>query len=88
MPDARTLLITGGSRGIGAATARLAAAAGYNVAITYVSNEAAADAVDVGIHHYAFVFLEPGAQDDVRGLAGYSGQSEKLVHLIWDLTAK
>ena len=45
MPDARTLLITGGSRGIGAATARLAAAAGYNVAITYVSNEAAADAV-------------------------------------------
>nr|WP_205346172.1 SDR family oxidoreductase [Pseudomonas nitroreducens] len=35
-------MITGGSRGIGAATARLAAAQGYNVAISFVSNEAAA----------------------------------------------
>lgn len=39
------ILITGGSRGIGAATARLAAAAGYDVAISYVANEAAAHAV-------------------------------------------
>ncbi|MGK9419375.1 SDR family oxidoreductase [Pseudomonas cedrina] len=36
------ILITGGSRGVGAATARLAAAQGYDVAISYVSNEAAA----------------------------------------------
>src|SRR5882672_4054513 len=36
------LLVTGGSRGIGAATARLAAARGYAVCISYVSNEAAA----------------------------------------------
>ena len=41
----RTLLITGGSRGIGAATARLGAAAGYDVGITYASNEAAAAGV-------------------------------------------
>ncbi|NMZ77297.1 SDR family oxidoreductase [Pseudomonas nitroreducens] len=40
--DAPVILITGGSRGIGAATARLAAAQGYNVAISFVSNEAAA----------------------------------------------
>lgn len=39
------ILITGGSRGVGAATARLAAARGYDVAITFVSNEAAARAV-------------------------------------------
>lgn len=39
------ILITGGSRGVGAATARLAAAQGYNVAISFVSNEAAAVAV-------------------------------------------
>ena len=39
------ILITGGSRGVGAATARLAAAQGYDVAISYVSNEAAAHAV-------------------------------------------
>ena len=38
----RTLFITGGSRGIGAATARLGAAAGYDVGITYASNAAAA----------------------------------------------
>ncbi len=39
------LLITGGSRGIGAATARLAAAQGYDVAINYTRDEAAALAV-------------------------------------------
>lgn len=39
------ILVTGGSRGIGAATARLAAAHGYNVVISFVSNEAAAAAV-------------------------------------------
>jgi NAD(P)-dependent dehydrogenase (short-subunit alcohol dehydrogenase family) len=36
------MLITGGSRGIGAATARLAARRGYAVAINYASNAAAA----------------------------------------------
>jgi len=41
------LLIAGGSRGIGAATARLAAARGYDVAINYKTNSnAAADVVD------------------------------------------
>lgn len=43
--QAPVILITGGSRGVGAATARLAAAQGYDVAISYVSNEAAAQAV-------------------------------------------
>ena len=38
----QTLFITGGSRGIGAATARLGAAAGFDVAITYVANAASA----------------------------------------------
>ena len=41
----RTLLVTGGSRGIGAAVARLAGKAGYGVAVNYASNEAAARAV-------------------------------------------
>ncbi|MYZ43330.1 SDR family oxidoreductase [Schauerella aestuarii] len=41
----RVIVITGGSRGVGAATARLAAAQGYDVAISFVSNAAAADAV-------------------------------------------
>ncbi|MES5047049.1 SDR family oxidoreductase [Rhizobium nepotum] len=43
--DAPLVLITGGGRGVGAATARLAAAQGYDVAISFVSNEAAALAV-------------------------------------------
>ena len=41
----RTLLITGASRGIGAATARLAAQAGWDVAVNYHRDEAAACAV-------------------------------------------
>src|SRR5690606_18270871 len=40
--EARIMLITGGSRGIGAATARLAAAQGYKVCINYQRNQAAA----------------------------------------------
>jgi NAD(P)-dependent dehydrogenase (short-subunit alcohol dehydrogenase family) len=41
----RSIVITGGSRGIGAATARLAARRGYAVCVNYVRNRAAADAV-------------------------------------------
>jgi NAD(P)-dependent dehydrogenase (short-subunit alcohol dehydrogenase family) len=39
------LLVTGGGRGIGAATARLAAARGYAVCINYRSNHESADSV-------------------------------------------
>ena len=41
----KVMLVTGGSRGIGAATARLAAAKGYAICISYVSNETAAQSV-------------------------------------------
>jgi NAD(P)-dependent dehydrogenase (short-subunit alcohol dehydrogenase family) len=41
----KSLLITGGSRGIGAATAFLAAARGYRVVISFRTNEAAARSV-------------------------------------------
>ncbi|CAG0955202.1 MAG: SDR family oxidoreductase [Rhizobiaceae bacterium] len=41
----RTLLVTGGSRGIGAAVARIAASRGWRVAVNYAVNEAAATAL-------------------------------------------
>jgi NAD(P)-dependent dehydrogenase (short-subunit alcohol dehydrogenase family) len=41
----KTLLVTGGSRGIGAAICRQASRAGYRVAVNYVSNRASAEAL-------------------------------------------
>ena len=43
------LVVTGGGRGIGAETARLAALRGYAVCVNYRSNRAAADAVVAAI---------------------------------------
>jgi NAD(P)-dependent dehydrogenase (short-subunit alcohol dehydrogenase family) len=43
------LIVTGGSRGIGAATARLAAQRGYAVCVNYRENRGAADAVVAAI---------------------------------------
>jgi NAD(P)-dependent dehydrogenase (short-subunit alcohol dehydrogenase family) len=41
----KVLIVTGGSRGIGAATAKLAAAHGYAVCVNYLHNQQAAEAV-------------------------------------------
>ena len=41
----RTLIVTGGGRGIGAATAKLAAGRGYSVCVNYLQDRAAAEAV-------------------------------------------
>jgi NAD(P)-dependent dehydrogenase (short-subunit alcohol dehydrogenase family) len=41
----KVLLVTGGSRGIGAAVCRLGAKAGYRLAVNYASNQAAAEAL-------------------------------------------
>lgn len=43
--QSKIMLITGASRGIGAATARLASERGYRVCINYLRNRAAADAL-------------------------------------------
>jgi len=45
MSDLRTIIVTGGSRGLGAAMCRKLAALGYPVAVNYASNAAAAEAV-------------------------------------------
>ena len=47
----QVVLVTGGSRGIGASTARLAAERGYAVCITYKANRTAAESVVDSIVH-------------------------------------
>ena len=47
--SSRTVLVTGGSRGIGASTCRLAAAQGWAVAVNYARDRAAADIVVAAI---------------------------------------
>jgi NAD(P)-dependent dehydrogenase (short-subunit alcohol dehydrogenase family) len=47
--EPRVLIVTGGSRGIGAATARMAASRGYRVAVNYLENRAAAERVVAAI---------------------------------------
>lgn len=49
MSGAPVVLVTGGSRGIGAAVSRLAARQGWRVAVNYASNRATADAVVASI---------------------------------------
>ena len=46
----KIVLVTGGSRGIGAATAKLAARRGYDVCVNYVQSRDAAEAVVAEIH--------------------------------------
>jgi NAD(P)-dependent dehydrogenase (short-subunit alcohol dehydrogenase family) len=46
---AKTLLVTGGSRGIGAAVCRVAAAAGYRIAVNYAANADAAEGLVAGL---------------------------------------
>ena len=50
-PATRTVLITGGSRGIGAATAVLCASQGWAVAVNYARDAAAAQDVVQRIRH-------------------------------------
>jgi NAD(P)-dependent dehydrogenase (short-subunit alcohol dehydrogenase family) len=57
----QVLLVTGGSRGIGAATARLAARKGYAVAVNYTRHAQAAEEVVAAIH------AEGGTAMAVRG---------------------
>ncbi len=67
----RTLLITGASRGIGAATARLAAAQGWDIAINYARDRAAAEAVaaEVRAAGRQALLLQADVADEAQVLA-------------------
>ena len=48
---ARVALVTGGTRGIGAAISKALKAAGYKVAASYAGNDAAAEKFKIGRAH-------------------------------------
>ncbi|MCF6114713.1 SDR family oxidoreductase [Mesorhizobium muleiense] len=86
MSAAKTvLLVTGGSRGIGAATSRLAAKAGYRVAINYASNEGAAAALVEAIEQDGGEAL--AIKGDVGSEADIQAMFERIDHVFGPLDA-
>jgi 3-oxoacyl-[acyl-carrier protein] reductase len=84
----KVAVVTGGSRGIGAAIARKLAAAGANVAVVYNNNREAADAVVQGIRQaggnaapfQAEVANETAVKTMMRDVAGEFGRIDMLVN--------
>ncbi|TIQ20923.1 MAG: SDR family oxidoreductase [Mesorhizobium sp.] len=81
----KVLLVTGGGRGIGAATSRLAAKAGYRVAINYASNEAAAAALVQAIEQAGGEAL--AIKGDVGSEAEIQAMFERIDHVFGPLDA-
>jgi NAD(P)-dependent dehydrogenase (short-subunit alcohol dehydrogenase family) len=84
--EKKILLITGGSRGIGAATARLAARQGYDVAINYVGNEKAANEVvaDIEKSNARGIAIkgDMANEADIRRMYEAVDKFGKLTHLV------
>ena len=76
----RTLLVTGGSRGIGAATAVLAAARGWAVAVNYTRDAAAAEGVaaQVRAHGRRAIVLQADVADEAQVLAMFNAIDRDL----------
>ncbi|WP_322003160.1 SDR family oxidoreductase [Marinobacter alexandrii] len=76
----KVMIVTGGSRGIGAATAKLAASRGYQVCVNFHKNEAAANQVvdDITAAGGAAIAVQADVSDesDVKRL--FSSVDEKL----------
>ena len=72
--EKKTILITGASRGIGAATALLAARKGYAVAINYASNADAAQAVvqQINTHGGTALAVQADVADEAQVLAMFA----------------
>ncbi|HEX3826573.1 MAG TPA: SDR family oxidoreductase [Sporichthyaceae bacterium] len=86
--DGRVALITGGTRGIGAATARLLASRGMRVVVNYLTSRGEADDVVASIVSaggramavQADVREEPAVDSMVEQVRGAMGEVEVLVH--------
>jgi NAD(P)-dependent dehydrogenase (short-subunit alcohol dehydrogenase family) len=89
MTDAPVLLITGASRGIGAATAKLAANRGFDVAVSYLRDETAANAV-AGVVRQAgrraiTVQGDMGKEADIaRMFAAVDKELGRLTHFVYN----
>ncbi|RWM76819.1 MAG: SDR family oxidoreductase [Mesorhizobium sp.] len=81
----KVLLVTGGSRGIGAATSRLAAKAEYRVAVNYASNEAAATALVEAIEQDGGEAL--AIEGDVGSEADIQAMFKRIDHVFGPLDA-
>ena len=85
----KVLLITGAGRGIGAATARLAAARGYDVAVNYLRDEKAANdvvsAVKAAGQRAVAIQGDMGQEQDVaRTFATIDKELGRLTHLVYN----
>jgi NAD(P)-dependent dehydrogenase (short-subunit alcohol dehydrogenase family) len=85
----KILLITGGSRGIGAATAKHAAEQGYAVAINYKSDEKAAasvvDSIAKAGGKAVAIKGDMGVESDVeRVFEAVDGKLGRLTHLVYN----
>ena len=77
--DPGVLIVTGGSRGIGAAICRLAAAHGYSVAVNYNTGKASANALVAAIEseggRAAAIQADLGNESDILRLFQESGET-------------
>jgi NAD(P)-dependent dehydrogenase (short-subunit alcohol dehydrogenase family) len=85
----RILLVTGGSRGIGAAVSRLAAQRGYDVAVNYLSDAKAAEAVVSAVtaagRRAVAIQGDMAIEADVaRTFAGVDKELGRLTHLVYN----
>lgn len=78
--DLPVLLVTGGGRGIGAATARLAAQRGYAVAINYAHNAQAAEALvaDIRAQGGQAIALQADVADEAQVLRLFAAVDAQL----------
>ncbi|MEY3611791.1 MAG: 3-oxoacyl-[acyl-carrier-protein] reductase FabG [Pseudomonadota bacterium] len=79
----KVLLVTGGSRGIGAATGKLAARQGWAVAVNYTANSLAADAVvsDIRGQGGRAISVKADVADEAQVLRMFEHIDAKLGHI-------
>lgn len=89
MPQAPVLLVTGGSRGIGAAICKLAATRGYDVVVNYLRDAKAADEVVAAVksagRRAIAVQGDMGKEQDVdRLFATVDKEFGRVTHLVYN----